>query len=71
MKSADSLIDIRSVQQYLYCPHRWGLIETDCSWAENVFVCKGNLTHENVDAGKFSSARNAIAERYFNVFDHF
>lgn len=69
MKNADSLTDIRSVQQYLYCPHRWGLIEMDCSWAENVFVCKGNLAHENVDAGKCSSARNAIAERSVKVYN--
>lgn len=69
MKGSDSLIDIRSVQQYLYCPHRWGLIETDCSWAENVFVCKGNLAHESVDAGKCSSARNAIVERSIRVYN--
>lgn len=69
MKSFDALTDIRSVQQYLYCPHRWGLIETDCSWAENAFVCKGNIAHENVDAGKSLSTRNAIVERSVKVYN--
>jgi len=69
LKSSDNLTDIRSIQQYLYCPHRWGLMETDCSWAENVFVCKGNLVHENVDSGKCLSARNAILERSVKVYN--
>ena len=27
-------ITIRSIQHYLYCPHRWGLLEIDKAWAE-------------------------------------
>lgn len=41
-------IAIRSIQHYLYCPHRWGLLEIDRAWAENVFVTKANLMHERV-----------------------
>lgn len=41
-------IAIRSIQHYLYCPHRWGLLEIDCAWAENVFVTKANLLHDRV-----------------------
>ena len=44
-------------------------METDCSWAENVFVCKGNLVHENVDSGKCLYARNAIVERSVDVYN--
>lgn len=40
------VIPIRSIQHYLYCPHRWGLIEIDKAWAENFFVTKANLMHE-------------------------
>lgn len=29
-------------------PHRWGLLEVDCAWAENVFVTKANLLHDRV-----------------------
>ena len=41
-------ISIRSIQHYLYCAHRWGLIEIGKVWAENYFVTKANLIHQNV-----------------------
>ena len=41
-------IAIRSVQHYLYCPHRWGLVEIERAWAENFFVTKADLMHERV-----------------------
>lgn len=53
-------ISIRSIQHYLYCPHRWGLIEIDRAWAENYFVTKANLMHERVhdpDQGYLSRGR--------------
>ena len=31
-------ISIRSIQHFLFCPHRWGMIEIDRAWAENYFV---------------------------------
>lgn len=43
-------ITIRSVQHFLYCPHRWGLMEIDRAWAENAFVTKANFLHERVHA---------------------
>ena len=46
MKTAE--IAIRSIQHYMYCPHRWGLLEIDRAWAENMFVTKANLMHERV-----------------------
>lgn len=45
---SESSIAIRTVQHYLYCPHRWGLMEIDCAWAENYFVTKANLIHSRV-----------------------
>lgn len=41
-------IKIRDIQHFLYCPHRWGLMEIDRVWAENYFVVKANLLHERV-----------------------
>ena len=41
-------IAIRFVQHYLYCPHRWGLLEIDKAWEENIFVTKANLMHDRV-----------------------
>ena len=49
-------ISIRSIQHYLYCPHRWGLIEIDCAWAENYYVTRSDLMHERVhDTGSYNS----------------
>ena len=47
-------IAIRSIQHYLYCSHRWGLIEIDKAWAENFFVTKANIMHERVHDPKKS-----------------
>lgn len=41
-------ITVRSIQHYMYCPHRWRLLEIDKAWAENAFVTKANLMHERV-----------------------
>ena len=45
-------ITIRSIQHWLYCPHRWVLLEIDCAWAENYYVTKSNLMHERVHSDK-------------------
>lgn len=47
-EDTDIVISLRDIQHFLYCPHRWGLINIDCSWAENAFVTKANLTHKRV-----------------------
>jgi len=44
----DGRIAIRSIQHYVYCAHRWGLLEVDRAWAENYFVTKANILHERV-----------------------
>lgn len=36
------------IQHYLYCPHRWGLLEIEQMWAENYFVTKANIMHKRV-----------------------
>lgn len=41
-------ITIRAVQHYMYCPHRWGLMEIGQMWAENVYVTKANIMHKRV-----------------------
>lgn len=45
-------ISIRSIQHFMYCPHRWGLIEIDKAWAENYFVVKANLLHTRAHSGE-------------------
>ena len=54
-------ISIRSIQHFLYCPHRWGLIEIDCAWAENYYVTKSDLMHERVhDTGSYNSRNKKV-----------
>ena len=52
-------ISIRSLQHYLYCPHRWGLLEIDKVWSENYYVTRANLIHQRVhDAKSGYTAKN-------------
>jgi CRISPR-associated protein Cas4 len=44
----DLTITIREIQHFLYCPHRWGLLQIDRAWVENAFVTKANMIHERV-----------------------
>lgn len=59
MKENDS-IAIRSIQHYLYCPHRWGLLEIGNVWAENYFVTKANLFHARVHNADIHYARKNV-----------
>lgn len=44
----ENVINIRDIQHFLYCPHRFGLMKIDTAWSENLFVTKANLLHERV-----------------------
>lgn len=44
-------INIRSIQHFMYCPRRWGLLEINDDWAENIHVIKANLMHRRVHNG--------------------
>lgn len=50
----DRTINIRSIQHFMYCPRRYGLLEVNNDWQENAFVVKANILHENVHEGKHS-----------------
>ena len=45
------MINIRTIQHYMYCPRRFGLLEIENVWAENVSVVLANIMHENVHSG--------------------
>lgn len=46
------IINIRAIQHYMYCPRRFALLEINDDWAENAFVVKANIMHENVHSGE-------------------
>lgn len=56
------MINIRTIQHYMYCPRRWGLLEINHDWAENAFVVKANLMHERVHDGShnFSDHKKVV-----------
>ncbi len=69
MKDSDRIINIRELQHYFYCPHRWGLIHIGCDWSENFFVSKSQIIHNNADSGKTSSLRSKYVERSVQVYN--
>lgn len=62
-------ISFRSLQHYLYCPHRWGLMEIDRAWAENVYVVKANALHERVHSGENYSLRGKTTYTDVDLWD--
>lgn len=57
----DNVINIRSLQHFLYCPHRWGLIEIGKIWSENFYVTKANLVHKRAhDFSEFTSKNKKV-----------
>ena len=51
MKESICSVNIRAIQHYMYCPRRFALLEVNDDWAENAYVVKANLMHENVHDG--------------------
>lgn len=67
MKNYDD-ITIRSIQQYLYCKHRFGLIHIDCQFEHNVHTYKGKLAHQNIDLKKGVKSRGVMHENSVKVY---
>ena len=51
-------INIRTIQHFMYCPRRYALLELNDDWAENAFVVKANLIHQNVHDGSHRFSDN-------------
>lgn len=62
-------VNIRSLQHFLYCPHRWGLIELEQAWADNYFVARADIAHERVHTGEHAfSNKNIVTYSDVSVF---
>lgn len=62
-------VNIRSLQHFLYCPHRWGLIELEQAWADNFFIARADVAHERVHSGEHAfSNKNIITYSDVTVF---
>lgn len=51
-------ITINSLQHYVYCPRRWGLLVIEGLWADNYKTVQGNIVHGLVDDPFFNEQRN-------------
>lgn len=66
----DATINIRAIQHYLYCRHRWGLLTIGDMWEENFFVTRANLLHERVhDSGSKYTMKNRRVFHSVSVYN--
>ncbi|MCD8208813.1 MAG: CRISPR-associated protein Cas4 [Bacteroidales bacterium] len=48
------MIQIRALQHYLYCPHRWGMLYLEGLWQDNYSTVGSTLNHVNVHTDRMS-----------------
>lgn len=70
MTNSEHSINIRTIQHFMYCKRRWGLLEINRDWSENAFVVKANILHENVHDGTHSfSDKNKTVRSSVSVYN--
>ncbi|MEG1613771.1 MAG: CRISPR-associated protein Cas4 [Clostridia bacterium] len=65
----EEYITLRSVQQFYYCPHRWGLMQINSDWASNYFVAQGDILHENVNIKELIKIGDKYQCKSLSVFN--
>jgi CRISPR-associated exonuclease Cas4 len=68
MHSEEDYISLSSINHYVFCKRRCGLIHVEGQWAENIFTTKGKLMHERVDNGEDESRGDLKVVRGLNIF---
>ncbi|NLJ97235.1 MAG: Dna2/Cas4 domain-containing protein [Clostridiales bacterium] len=54
----------------MYCPRRWGLLEINDDWEENIYVIKANLMHKRVHSGEHDySSKNKKVISSLSVYN--
>lgn len=64
------MINIRTIQHFLYCPTRWYLLEYEQMWKENAFVANANIIHKRVDRSINYNLINGVCETSVPVYNH-
>lgn len=54
----DDLIQLSSLQHFMYCKRQCALIHIEQIWSENVFTAEGRIMHDKADSNKFESRGN-------------
>lgn len=66
----DMCVNLRAIQQFMYCPRRFALIELNEDWQDNAFVINGDLLHEHVHDGTHSfSDKKKVVRSSVTVFN--
>lgn len=66
----EDVINIRDIQHFFYCRHRWGLLNIGSTWAENYYVTKANLLHNRVhDSNNAYTARGKCTFTSVSVYN--
>ena len=58
MYSEDDLIQLSSLQHFMYCERQCALIHIEQIWSENIFTAEGRIMHDKADSNKFESRGN-------------
>lgn len=58
MYTEDDLIQLSSLQHFIYCERQCALIHIEQIWTENLFTAEGRIMHEKADSNKFESRGN-------------
>lgn len=60
--SEDDLIQLSSLQHFMYCPRQCALIHIEQIWSENIFTAEGRIMHDKVDTANKESRGNVRIE---------
>jgi CRISPR-associated exonuclease Cas4 len=58
MYTEDDLIQLSSLQHFMYCERQCALIHIEQIWTENLFTAEGRIMHDKADSNKFESRGN-------------
>ncbi|WP_396956562.1 CRISPR-associated protein Cas4 [Nitrosomonas sp.] len=66
-------MNVSAINQYTYCPRRFGLIYLENEFSDNVYTARGNAEHKQVDhIGWITTREGARAEYALPIWsDHF
>ena len=62
MYTEDDLIQLSSLQHFMYCERQCALIHIEQIWSENVFTAEGRVMHDKVDTANRESRGNIRIE---------
>ncbi len=62
MYSEDDLIQLSSLQHFMYCERQCALIHIEQIWTENLFTAEGRVMHDKVDTANKESRGNVRIE---------